>query len=253
MPSLTEAFLTAVRSGRGRPPQQPHKAAQPHGLGAIAVPSHVGGHVGALATRVSGFAKSVATPGTAVAGLTGWLIGGAVGAAALALGYHYWSQPSCPSDADMRLYLSQIASGAMTVYRANALVADLDKKGCHAQAAGLAAAVALKGQNRKIDGSAIMAAVNAAAGASVPDAEKTLDQLPADVGDVAMSTLSNEKIYPHSVDGWKMTGPGSPSVVWKMLRDKGYLEAADEFIHEYLPESGHSASERPRPSFSFKI
>lgn len=246
MSSLTQAFSRAMHS-RDRsaavatPPRK--------GLGAIAVPSRVSGHVGALATRVRGFATEIAQPATAVAGLTGWLLGGALGAAALAVGYHYWSKPSCPTDAQMRLYLSQIAGGTMTVPQANALVSSLDKAGCHAQAAGLAAAVSLKNQNRKLDVSAIMAAVNAAAGKDVPDAEKTIDELPPDLLDLVTGLLSNEKIYPHSVDGWKMTSPGAPSVVWKQLRDKGYLEAADELIHEYLPESGHSASERPRPTF----
>jgi hypothetical protein len=86
-------------------------------------------------------------PGTAVAGLTGWMLGGAVGAVLIGGGYYLYKrhqQAACPTDDEMRSIFSDIDLGKMTPDQGTALALALDKQGCALQSAAVAAAVRVK-------------------------------------------------------------------------------------------------------------
>lgn len=86
-------------------------------------------------------------PGTAVAGLTGWMLGGALGAVLLGGGYVLYKrrqQAACPTDDEMRSIFGDLDTGRMTPDQGTALATALDKQGCALQAAAVLAAVRLK-------------------------------------------------------------------------------------------------------------
>lgn len=90
---------------------------------------------------------AVVQPGTAVAGLTGWMLGGAAGAALLAGGYYLYKrhqQTACPTDDEMRSIFGDLDLGRMTPDQGTALATQLDRQGCSLQAAAILAAVRVK-------------------------------------------------------------------------------------------------------------
>lgn len=99
-------------------------------------------------TSAPGKVMRVVEPGTAVAGLTGWLMGGAVGAAIIGGGYWLYKKHQqaaiCPTDNQMLKIFSDLDRGAMTVAQGTALATSLDRGGCHAQSAAIFAAIKVK-------------------------------------------------------------------------------------------------------------
>lgn len=188
-------------------------------------------------TRVTGFARSLATPGTAVAGLAGWLIGGLVGAAILGGGYVLYKRSACPSDAQMKAYLADIASGKMPASESRALATKLDAAGCHVQSAAVAAAATLKGKGL-LDGAMLRGLAKRLldyGGPSKPG--PAMDALPEPLHGEVWAVVNDSALRPHNLIGWK-TSPARPgaSVTWQKIHDAGYADAANEFIHIYLPD-----------------